>query len=42
MKSEEVWAFFNFVRRILTKKIAPIPEKEREQIAPPPSDSPSF
>ena len=39
LRSQEVWAFFNFARRILTKNITPIPDEEIEQVAPPPMDS---
>ncbi|QQS39002.1 murein biosynthesis integral membrane protein MurJ [Candidatus Woesebacteria bacterium] len=40
-RSQEVWSFFNFARRIMTKNIAPIPSKEREQVTPLPTDSSS-
>ena len=40
LRSEEVWTFLGFARRLLVKRsIAPIPEKEGEQIAPSPTDS---
>ncbi len=39
LRSEQVWTFFNLVRRIFIKRqIAPIPEKEPEPVAPPPTD----
>ncbi len=40
LKSDEVWAFFGFVRRLTVKRsISPIPEKEVEQVAPPPTEA---
>jgi len=39
MRSQEVWAFFNFAKRILNRKISPIPAKKSEQVAPTPIDS---
>src|SRR4030042_1218082 len=40
LKSEEVGVFFNLIKRMLVKhKITPIPEKEQEQVTPPPTDT---
>jgi len=42
LKSKEVWYFFNLVTRIFVKrKVSPIPAKESEPIAPPPTESSS-
>ena len=42
LKSKEVWYFFNLVNRIFVKrKLAPIPAKETEPVAPPPGESSS-
>src|SRR3972149_7791168 len=38
--SDQVWNFFNLLRRILLRhKVTPIPSKEQETVAPPPSDT---
>ena len=38
--SKEVWVFFNQVKRVFVRhQVAPIPKKEEEQVAPPPSDT---
>jgi hypothetical protein len=40
--SEQVWNFFNLLRRIfLRHKVAPIPTKEQEPVVPTPTDSQS-
>jgi putative peptidoglycan lipid II flippase len=40
LKSEEVRVFFNLIKRMFVKhKIAPIPEKEPEQVTPTPTDT---
>ena len=42
LKSKEVWYFFNLVVRIFVKRrLTPIPAKESEPIAPPPTESSS-
>jgi putative peptidoglycan lipid II flippase len=42
LKSKEVWTFFNLLKRIfIRRKVAPIPEKEQEPIAPVPTDTAS-
>ncbi|MBI2066212.1 murein biosynthesis integral membrane protein MurJ [Candidatus Woesebacteria bacterium] len=42
LKSKEVWYFFNLVTRIFVKRrLTPIPAKESEPIAPPPTESSS-
>lgn len=42
LRSKEVWTFFNLLKRILIwRKVAPIPEKEQEPIAPVPTDTAS-
>jgi putative peptidoglycan lipid II flippase len=40
-RSEQVWHFFNLVRRILVRKVPPIPTKEEEPVTPTPTDTPS-
>lgn len=40
-RSEEVWNFFNLVRRILIRRVTPIPSKEQELLSPPTTDNPS-
>ena len=38
--SKEVWVFFNQVKRVFVRhQVAPIPKKEEDQVAPPPSDT---
>lgn len=40
LKSDEVWTFFGLVKRTFIKrKVAPIPAREQEPIAPTPTDS---
>lgn len=40
LKSDEVWMFFNLVKRTFIKrKVTPIPAREQEPIAPTPTDS---
>ncbi len=41
LKSREVWNFFNLVRRVLGRRISPIPFKEEEPISPSPTDTQS-
>lgn len=42
LRTDEVWVFFNQLRRIFVKgKVSPIPEKEPETVAPPPTDTTS-
>ena len=38
-KSKEVWDFFNLVKRMIIRKVAPIPAKEQETVTPTPTDS---
>jgi len=38
LKSKEVWNFFNLIRRILVRRVAPIPSKEQEPVTPTPTD----
>jgi hypothetical protein len=39
LRSDQVWRFFGLVKRLFVKrKVAPIPEKETETIAPPTGD----
>ena len=37
--SEQVWNFFNLVKRVLGRKVSPIPKRETEPVAPTPGDS---
>lgn len=37
-KSKEVWDFFNLIKRLLIRKVEPIPAKEQETVTPPPTD----
>lgn len=40
LKSEEVWNFFSLVKRIfLKRKVEPVPAKESEPVAPPPTET---
>ena len=42
LRTKEAWVFFGLVRRVLVKrKVSPIPSKEQETVAPPPTDSTS-
>lgn len=38
-KSKEVWAFFNLVKKLIVRKVEPIPAKELETVTPTPTDS---
>lgn len=38
-KSKEVWDFFNLVKRLLIRKVEPIPAKEQETVTPSPTDT---
>lgn len=38
-KSKEVWDFFNLVKRLVFRKVTPIPAKEQETVTPTPTDS---
>ncbi|MCL4382878.1 murein biosynthesis integral membrane protein MurJ [Patescibacteria group bacterium] len=38
-KSKEVWDFFNLIKRIIIRKVEPIPAKEQETVTPPPGDT---
>lgn len=38
-KSKEVWDFFNLVKRLLIRKVEPIPAKEEETVTPTPGDT---
>lgn len=40
-KSKEVWNFFSLVKRILVRRVAPIPSREQEPLSPPATDNPS-
>ncbi|KKR29379.1 murein biosynthesis integral membrane protein MurJ [Candidatus Woesebacteria bacterium RIFCSPHIGHO2_01_FULL_39_32] len=41
--SQEVWVFFNQIKRVfIRRQVAPIPKKEEEQVAPPTSDTPGL
>jgi putative peptidoglycan lipid II flippase len=40
LRSEQVWNFFNLVRRIMTRRVPPIPSKEQEPLSPPTTDNP--
>jgi hypothetical protein len=40
MKSDQVWTFFNLLKRLLKRRVAPIPQKEQETITPSASDTP--
>lgn len=38
-KSKEVWDFFNLIKRLLVRKVEPIPAKEEETVTPTPTDT---
>ena len=38
-KSDQVWNFFSMVKRLLGRKVYPVPSKETESIVPPPTDT---
>jgi putative peptidoglycan lipid II flippase len=40
LKSKQVWHFFNLIRRILVRKVPPIPTKEQEPLSPTTTDNP--
>jgi hypothetical protein len=40
LRSEQVWVFFNLLKRIFIRhKVAPIPAKEPEPVTPPTTDT---
>ncbi|MFZ5933105.1 MAG: murein biosynthesis integral membrane protein MurJ, partial [Patescibacteria group bacterium] len=39
LKSKEVWYFFNLIARVLKRRVEPIPIREPEPVAPPPTDT---
>lgn len=39
LKSEQVWHFFNLVRRVFIRKLLSIPSKEQELVTPTPTDT---
>lgn len=38
-KSKEVWDFFNLIKRLIIRKVPPIPSKEQETVTPTPTDT---
>ena len=38
-KSKEVWDFFNLIKRLIVRKVPPIPAKEQETVTPTPTDT---
>lgn len=38
-KSKEVWDFFNLVKRLVVRKVEPIPAKSQETVTPTPTDT---
>ena len=38
LKSEQVWNFFSLIKRVLGRRIAPIPPRESEPVSPAPTD----
>lgn len=38
-RSKEVWDFFNLIKRLIVRKVEPIPAKEQETVTPTPTDT---
>ncbi len=39
LRTDQVWTFFNLVKRMFGRKVTPIPKKEQEPVVPQPTDN---